>query len=152
MSGLVGIEGFVERYGDHAADVLWEGSLVLIERAVGRLREDREQARFRSTPRSELRHLRRELAEALSVARLSVAVRESVRERDRELNAELAAAVAAAGRRRRREGTREAERVRRIKGRVRRVHGREATQQELYGPGGRFDPAQPLPQAEDVRA
>jgi hypothetical protein len=152
MTGLVGIEGFVERYGDRAADVLWEGALAMADRAIEHQREDREHARFRTTPRSQLRHLRQELAEALSVARLSVAVREAVHERDRDLNAELAAAAAAAGRQGRRERTREAERVRRIKGRIRRLHGREATEQELYGAGGYFDPTEPLPEAEDVPA
>lgn len=114
-----GIAGFVERLGDQAAEITWEASLAMIERAARDAREAKW-ARFRWFPSGELRRLRRDLAHALELARFAVAMQEDETELVRELMADARAQAEEAGRRRRREQTMEAERVRLEKGRRRR--------------------------------
>jgi hypothetical protein len=128
--GVDGLAAFVERHGDHAAEVLWWGALSLLERAAHEAREG-NWGRWRHYPRGELRRLRRDLAEALELARLAVAFQDEENARMRDLGVDLrreAAEVAAAHRR---DGTREAERVRLLRARCRK-EGREPTPEELH--------------------
>lgn len=111
MSAVDGLAGFLERRGDRAAEVVWEAALVMVARAAEEAREG-HWGRWRHYPSGELRRLRRDLAEALELARLAVALREEEHNRSAELDAELATQAAEAARRRRREQTLPAERAR----------------------------------------
>jgi hypothetical protein len=105
------LSGFLELAGDRAAETLWLAALSMIERAVAEAREGKW-SRFRAFPRGELRRLRRDLAEALLMARLAAAVQIDDNELTRELMRPLREAAEREGAERRRAGTREAERVR----------------------------------------
>jgi len=106
-----GLEAFLERHGDRAAETLWWSALAILDRAVEDAAEGKW-GRWRFYPAGELRRLRRDLAEGLELARLAVALQEEENESRAELDAELREAAAEAGRKRRRQGTLEAERVR----------------------------------------
>jgi hypothetical protein len=113
------------------AEVAWLASLAWLERAAVEAREVAD-SRFRAFPEGELSRLRHELAGALSLARFAVAARRADEDLVAELTREAREAAADAGRARRREQTREAERVRLLRARCRR-EGREPTAAELYG-------------------
>jgi hypothetical protein len=101
----------LEGHGEDAAEAAWLSALALVDRATGRAREG-QYGRWSSYPGGELRRLRRELAAALRLARFAVLLQETENERLRDLTADLRRSAAEAGARARREGTREAERVR----------------------------------------
>lgn len=118
LSAVEGIAGFVSRRGDRAAEVVWDAALAMLERAFRDARESSE-SRWRWYPRGELRRLRRDVAEALELARLAVALREEEQEQSRELDEELTRTAAEAGKARRRAQTLPAERARLAKAAVR---------------------------------
>lgn len=106
-----GLQAYVERRGDRAAEVAWDAALALIRRAADDAGEGRW-GRWRFYPKGELRRLRRDLAEGLELARLAVALCEEDKLQTAELDAELAEVAAEAGRARRRAQTLPAERAR----------------------------------------
>lgn len=106
-----GLIAYLDRRGDRAAEVAWTAALALVVQAADDAREARW-GRWRHHPRGELRRLRRDLAEALELARLAVALQEQEHEQRAALELELAEAAAEAGRRRRRAQTLPAERAR----------------------------------------
>ena len=81
-SGLLGLAGYLERRGDRAAEVLWDAALAMVNCATEEAGRGGS-LRWRSYPRGELRRLRRDLAEALELARLAVAIREEDEEQAR---------------------------------------------------------------------
>lgn len=117
-----GLAGFVDRYGDESAEVLWWAALAWIERAAHEAREAHF-GRWRYYPRGELRRLRRDLLPALMLARAAVALQEEANEHIRELDLELRAEAERIAARARREQTREAERARLEKAARRRQKG-----------------------------
>lgn len=106
-----GLEGFFERVGDEAAEVAWEAALAWAERSVRDARAGNF-GRFRWYPSGELRRLRRDLAHALELARFAVALQEEENDVLRALTRQAREALEEAEKARRRNGTREAERVR----------------------------------------
>lgn len=118
-----GLDGFLERVGEEAAEVAWQAAGAWLERAARESR-DGHFGRFRYYPQGELRRLRRDVKHALELARFAVALQEEENELVRALTSEARAQAEAADTRRRREQTREAERVRLENGRKRRSEGR----------------------------
>jgi hypothetical protein len=113
-----GFAAFVDRYGDEAAEVAWMAGLAWLERAADSAREGKW-GRFRHYPGGELRRLRLDVSRALQLCRDNDLMR--------ALTQEARAAVAASGKARRREQTREAERVRLEKAAARRSRPRKST-------------------------
>lgn len=114
-----GIEAFLARHGDDAAEVTWWAALSLLERAAINAREGRW-GPWRFYPAGQLRRLRRDIAQALELARLAVALQEEENNAERQLDVELREHAAEAGRQRRRAGTLAAEEARLAKARQRR--------------------------------
>lgn len=108
---------FLEDAGD-APEVLWAAGLAMIRHALDEAGEG--MPRFRVYPRGQLRHVRRDVATGLKLARLAVVLQEAETERDRELVADLHEAAAAAGKAKRRAQTLPAELARLEKQRRRR--------------------------------
>lgn len=119
----------MERHGYRTPEVLFRAALVML-RDVADEQERGDLWRFRELPRSRLRAMRRGLAEALELAHLACALQEAENENARDLVKDLTERANDAAARRRREGTREAERVRLVKAKARR-EGREPTDAEL---------------------
>ena len=120
VEARAGLDTFLLRHGDRAAEVLYHAALTLIRQAAHEGLEG-VPGRWHGIPRMELRRLRQKLAEALELAHLAVALQEQENERYRDLTRELDEAAAAAARRARRAGTLEAEYVRVAKSRARRA-------------------------------
>jgi hypothetical protein len=108
---LAELASFLQEHGDDAAEAAWLAAIALIENACGRGREG-QFGRWRAFPRGELRRLRRDIAAGLRLARFAVVLQDAENARYDELEVELREAAAEAGRKRRRAGTLEAERVR----------------------------------------
>jgi hypothetical protein len=120
----------VSALGDDAAEAAWTSALALVEQAAQRAREGRF-GRWRNYPDADLRRLRRDVAQALWLARTACAMQHA----GNDLVADLTAGAREAGHReaaaRRRAGTVEAERVRLVRRRAR-AEGREPTSAELH--------------------
>jgi hypothetical protein len=111
LGAIHGLAAFLDRRGDRAAEVLWDAALTMVVRAAADAREAHPQ-RWRGYPRGELRRLRRDMAEALELARLAVALREEEQDQHGDLEDELHRAAAEAGARARRAQTLPAEKAR----------------------------------------
>lgn len=66
---------FLEDVGD-APEVMWAAALAMIDHTLTAAREGQHN-RFRSHPHGHLRHLRRDLAQAMKLARFAVALQEA---------------------------------------------------------------------------
>lgn len=106
-----GLQGFIDRYGSEAPEVIWTAALAWLERAAGDARNVAS-GRWRYYPRGEVRRLRDEIAGALMLARLAAALQEEENSRERQLVHELQDANEQQRRARKRAGTRAAERAR----------------------------------------
>lgn len=104
-----GLVRFLEETCD-APEVLWCAGLALLERGVVDARE--RSAHFRHRPSSDLRRLRREVAQGLRLCRLAAHLQVADDEREGELHEELRRLAEEAGRQARRAQTLPAERAR----------------------------------------
>lgn len=77
------LAAFLERHGDRAPELLWLSALGLLDNARQEA-AGRRLARWRASPRHELRQLRDDVARALELAHLSVLLQEEENERQRE--------------------------------------------------------------------
>jgi hypothetical protein len=109
-----GLERFLSRHGDDAAELLWTAALSWLE-AAARDAGEAHYGRWRYYPAGELRRLRTGIARALELARLAVAMQEQANEEARSLAAALRDEAANAAARGRRRPTAEATRVRLLK-------------------------------------
>lgn len=124
---------------DDLPDVLWSASLAMIERAAGRARERRW---WRSNPSGELRAFRRQMAEALALARLAAALQAADNAGEWESDAPGREAAELDGARRRRAQTLPAELARLANAAARRsgaTSGRNFHLRPDYPAGGDVD-------------
>jgi hypothetical protein len=69
------VEQFIERFGTEAPEVIWTAALAWMERSAAEARKD-SGTRWRYYPHGALRHLRRDVAGALLLARFAAALQE----------------------------------------------------------------------------
>jgi hypothetical protein len=110
---------FLADVGD-APEVIWIAALAMMERALEEGREARH-GRFRVYARGQLRRLRRDVAQAMLLARLAVEMQEASEQQDREVMEDLRAAREEEGRARRRAQTLPAELARLARQRARKA-------------------------------
>jgi hypothetical protein len=109
--GVPDFAAFVEHFGDEAAEVIWLAACSWLERSAA-LARDTLDNRFRWYPAGELHRLRREIAAALQLARFACAVQSEENDMYAALMRPIREEAAAKAKAKRRDGTREAERVR----------------------------------------
>lgn len=129
-------------YGDETAEIVWAAALTMLEQAAQRAGEG-TWGRWRNFPRGELRHLRTDVARALSLARLAVALEAEASSAGADMAEELHRAARAAAARAGRERTLDAEYVRLALGAARRagveLGTRDAAELERWaGPRAEF--------------
>jgi hypothetical protein len=126
-----GLSGWLlSGFGEDAADAAWTSALALLERAAQRAREGRH-GRWAHYPDGDLRRLRRDVAQALWMARTAAVLQSESNDLVSELNKPVRAMVERDRQAQRRAGTVEAERVRLLRAQCRR-EGREPTPAELH--------------------
>jgi hypothetical protein len=108
---LTGLEGFIERYGHEAPEVVWLAACAWLERAAETAKEV-PFSRLKWYPNGELGRLRRDMAAGLQLARFAVALQEEENEAMREMGAALHEVAAEEAKKRRREQTAPAQRAR----------------------------------------
>ncbi len=127
---LAALAAFLDHHGDRAGEAAWLAGLAMIERVGVEAREG-IYGRWRHYPAGELRRVRRDVAAALSILRVAVSLQEAENANMRELTTDLAQRAATVAAERRRDQTREAERVRLLRATARK-EGRAPTDAELY--------------------